>query len=63
VDDQGHQVLPEKFFRKAQEKLAKLQRKLADDQRCKKGKRLIRQKIAKLLGVCHKCPLPECVVL
>jgi putative transposase len=48
VDDLGNQVLPEKFFRKAQDKLAKLQRKLADDKRCKKAKRLIRQSIAKL---------------
>lgn len=48
VDDQGHQVLPQKFFRKAQEKLAKLQRKLADEKRCKKAKKLLRQKIAKL---------------
>lgn len=48
VDDLGNQVLPEKFFRKAQEKLAKLQRKLADDKRCKKAKRLLRQRIAKL---------------
>ncbi len=48
VDDRGFQVLPEKFFRQAQQKLAKLQRKLADNKRCKKAKRLIRQAIAKL---------------
>ncbi len=48
VDDEGNQVLPRKLFRKAEEKLAKLQRKLADDKPKKKAKRLIRQKIAKL---------------
>ena len=48
VDNQGHQVLPEKFLRKAEEKLGKLQRKLADVQRCKKAKRLIRQRISRL---------------
>lgn len=48
VDDKGNQVLPQKFFRKAEERLAKLQRKLADDKRCKKAKRLLRQRIAKL---------------
>ena len=48
VDNEGNQVLPEKFFRKAQDKLARLQRKLADEKRCKKAKRLIRYQIAKL---------------
>lgn len=48
VDNEGNQVLPQKFFRKAEEKLAKLQRKLADNKRGKKAKRLIRQRIAKL---------------
>ena len=48
VDDKGARVLPQKFFRKAEEKLAKLQRKLADDKRCKKAKKLLRQRIAQL---------------
>ena len=36
VDSLGNQVLPQKYLRKSEDKLAKLQRKLADDTRSKK---------------------------
>ena len=48
VDSLGNQVLPQKYLRKSEEKLAKLQRKLADNNRSKKAKKLIRQAIARL---------------
>ena len=48
VDSLGNQVLPQKYLRKSEEKLAKLQRKLADDNRSKKAKKLIRRAIARL---------------
>ncbi|MGB5711115.1 MAG: transposase [Waterburya sp.] len=47
-DSTGNYVLPQKHLRSAEEKLAKLQRKLADDTRSKKSKKLIRLAIAKL---------------
>ena len=48
VDSLCHQVLPQKYLRKSEEKLAKLQRKLAQDNRCRKAKKLIQRAIAKL---------------
>ena len=48
VDSLGNQVLPQKYLRSAEEKLAKLQRKLADDNRSKKARKLIRRAIARL---------------
>ena len=64
VDSHGLQVLPQKYLRKLEEKLAKLQRKLADDTRSrkrtahgevsspcgrsKKAKKLIRRAIGRL---------------
>ncbi|MGB5633494.1 MAG: transposase [Waterburya sp.] len=48
VDSLGNQVLPQKYLRKSEEKLAKLQRKLADNNRGRKAKKLIRRAIAKL---------------
>ena len=48
VDSLGNQVLPQKYLRKSEEKLAKLQRKLADDNRSRKAKKLIRRAIARL---------------
>ena len=48
VDSLGNQVLPQKHLRKSENKLAKLQRKLADDNRSKKSKKLIRKAIARL---------------
>ena len=48
VDSLGNQVLPQKYLRKSEGKLAKLQRKLADDHRSKKAKKLIRRAIARL---------------
>ena len=48
VDSLGNQALPKKYLRKSEEKLAKLQRKLADNHRSKKAKKLIRQAIARL---------------
>jgi putative transposase len=48
VDSENEQVLPEKHFRKSENKLAQLQCKLADEFRCKKAKKLLRQQIAKL---------------
>lgn len=48
VDSLGNQVLPQKYLRKSEAKLAKLQRKLADDTRSRKAKKLIRRAIAKL---------------
>ncbi len=48
VDSLGNQVLPQKHLRKSEDKLAKLQRKLADDSRGRKAKKLIRRAIARL---------------
>jgi putative transposase len=48
TDNLNNQVLPKKYFRKSEDKLAKLQRKLADNNRSKKAKKLIRKAIAKL---------------
>ena len=48
TDNFNNQVLPQKYFRKSEDKLAKLQRKLADNNRSKKAKKLIRRAIAKL---------------
>jgi putative transposase len=48
TDSDKNQVLPEKHYRKSEEKLAKLQRKLEDNSRSKKAKRLIREAMARL---------------
>ena len=40
VDSLGNQVLPQKYLRKSEAKLAKLQRKLAQDNRIKRRKNL-----------------------
>ena len=48
VDSLGNQILPQKYLRKSEDKLSKLQRKLADDNRSKKAKKLIRRAIARL---------------
>ena len=48
VDSENEQVLPEKHFRKSENKLAQLQCKLADEFRCKKAKKLLRQQIARV---------------
>lgn len=48
VDSLGNRVLPHKYLRKSEDKLAKLQRKLADNNRSKKSKKLIRKAIARL---------------
>jgi putative transposase len=48
VDSLGNQVLPQKYLRKSEEKLILLQRKLADNNRSRKAKKLIRRAIAKL---------------
>ncbi len=48
VDSNGNQVLPQKHLRKSEDKLAKLQRKLVDDSRSKKAKKLILRAIARL---------------
>ena len=48
VDSNGNKVLPQKHLRKSEDKLAKLQRKLVDDSRSKKAKKLILRAIARL---------------
>ncbi len=48
VDSLGNQVLPQKYLRKSEEKLILLQRKLADNNRSRKAKKLIRRAIARL---------------
>lgn len=48
VDSLGNQVKPQKYLRKSEDKLAKLQGKLADNSRSSKAKKLIRQAIARL---------------
>ena len=47
-DSLGEYVLPEKYLRKSEEKLKKLSRKLADNNRGRKAKKLIRRAIAKM---------------
>jgi putative transposase len=48
TDNLNNRVLPEKHLRKSEDKLAKLQRKLADNTRSSKAKKLIRRAIARL---------------
>jgi len=48
VDSNNNQALPQKHLRKAESKLAKLQRKLKDNARSKKAKKLIRRAISRL---------------
>ena len=48
VDSNNNQALPQKHLRKAESKLAKLQRKLEDKNRSKKAKRLLRKAISRL---------------
>jgi putative transposase len=48
VDSNGNQANPQKHLRKAESKLANLQRKLEDKNRSKKAKRLIRKAISRL---------------
>ncbi|MGL5875368.1 MAG: RNA-guided endonuclease InsQ/TnpB family protein [Xenococcaceae cyanobacterium] len=48
TDSTRNKVFPQKHFRKSEDKLAKLQRKLTDDSRSKKAKKLIRKSLAKL---------------
>lgn len=48
VDSNDNRALPQKHLRKSEAKLANLQRKLEDNSRCKKAKRLIRRTISRL---------------
>ena len=48
VDSRNNQALPQKHLRKSESKLANLQRKLDDNTRSKKTKRLVRQAISRL---------------
>jgi putative transposase len=48
TDNLDNRVLPEKYLRKSENKLAKLQHKLTDESRSRKAKKLIRRAIAKL---------------
>lgn len=48
VDSLANKVLPQKYLRKSEDKLAKLQRKLADNNRSRKARKLIRRAIARL---------------
>lgn len=48
VDSNNNQALPQKHLRQAEERLAKLQRKLEDKNRSKKARRLIRKAISRL---------------
>ena len=48
VDSNNNQALPQKHLRKAESKLAKLQRKLEDNARGKKARKLIRRAISRL---------------
>jgi putative transposase len=48
TDNLDNRVLPKKYLRKSEDKLAKLQRKLADETRSRKAKKLIRRAIARL---------------
>ncbi|MGL4881955.1 MAG: RNA-guided endonuclease InsQ/TnpB family protein [Waterburya sp.] len=48
VDSSNNQSLPQKHLRKSESKLAKLQRKLEDQTRSQKAKRLVRRAISKL---------------
>ena len=48
VDSENNHCLPQKHLRKSSSKLAKLQKKLEDKERCQKAKRLVRRSIARL---------------
>ena len=48
VDSNNNQANPQKHLRKAESRLAKLQRKLEDKNRSKKAKRLIQRAISRL---------------
>ena len=48
VDSNNNQILPQRYLRNSELKLAKLQRKLEDKNRSKKAKRLIRKAISRL---------------
>jgi putative transposase len=48
TDNLDNRVLPEKYLRKSEDKLAKLQHNLADESRSRKAKKLIRRAIARL---------------
>ena len=48
VDSNNNQALPQKHLRSSESKLAKLQRKLEDNARSKKAKKLVRRAIARL---------------
>ena len=48
VDSNNNQALPQKHLRQSEAKLAKLQRKLEDNARSKKAKKLVRRAIARL---------------
>ncbi|HHP7232719.1 MAG TPA: RNA-guided endonuclease InsQ/TnpB family protein [Xenococcaceae cyanobacterium] len=48
VNSNNNQCFPEKYLRQAESKLAKLQRKLEDNNRSKKAKRLTRKAISRL---------------
>jgi putative transposase len=48
VDSSNNQALPRKHLRKAESKLALLSRKLEDNNRSKKAKRLIRKAVSRL---------------
>lgn len=48
TDSENNQILPLKYYRKNEEKLGKLQKKLEDDSRTMKAKRLIRESISRL---------------
>lgn len=48
IDSNNNQALPQKHLRKAESKLAKLQRKLEDNARSKKARKLIRRAISRL---------------
>ena len=48
VDSSDNQALPQKHLRKSESRLAKLQRKLEDNARSKKAKKLVRRAIARL---------------
>ena len=48
VDSNDNRALPQKHLRKSESKLAKLQRKLEDNSRCKKAKKLVQRAISRL---------------
>ena len=47
VSSSNNQAMPQKHLRSSESKLAKLQRKLEDKNRCKKARRLVRQAISR----------------